>query len=98
MFSGIEPYLRLRKNDQFPVTIRFLLAPKIDKAGESAFLVGKRRTPYTRQLGAVEGAVVVRALEETLVKQLDRPSGGEITRMTIVGSTDEGSLLITAGA
>ena len=97
MLSGIKPELRLGEDDQFAMSIGFLLSPEIDEARESAFLIGKGGAPDTRELGAVEGRIEIRTLEETLVKQLDRPGGREIPRMSVVGRTHKGCLLITAG-
>jgi hypothetical protein len=59
VFRGIEPDLRLREDNQFTVTVGLLLTPEIDKAREGTLLIGKRRTPHTRQLGTVESAVIV---------------------------------------
>ena len=54
-------------------------------------------TPDARQLHTVVGGIEIVVLEEALVEQLERPGGGVVRRIAIVGDTSQGCLLIAAG-
>ena len=97
MIGKIIPELGLGENDELSVAVGLLDTPEIDEAREGTLLVGKIQAPHSCQLETVVGRSVVVALEETLIHQLHLPGLREVGVMAIVGPTEEGGVLVTAG-